>query len=307
MKITKTNLYKEKNNNIINIMEKINFASLDNKGLIKNPGIELKDRAGVYIYQLVQDKNKIYIGSSYNIRKRIVQHRQFINNRFNLCPKFYNSVRKHGWSNFQLGVIEYIDLSILNPQSKKEMKKAILLREQYYLDNINPTLNVCKIAGSMLGYKHTEEVRKIMGLQRRGKSINWSKKDLSYFVSNVTKNNLSLSARNGIKVKVFDINNNLIKIFPTISSAALYYDIDHNTLSKNIKLGYKINDLRFEYELKDVRVWVFDKERNVIGVFPTANKTAEFCGTSHVAIGRYLKSGKLWKDKYYFSRTLYLT
>jgi hypothetical protein len=145
-----------------------------------------------------------------------------------------------------------------------------------------------------------------MGLQRIGKSINWKKKDLSYFISDVTKNNLSLSARNGIKVKVFDLNNNLLKVFPTITSAAQYYDIDRSALSKNIKLGYKRNNLRFEAELKDVRVWVFNKERDMIGVFPTANKAGEFCGTSPVALGRYLKSGKLWKDKYYFLRTSHL-
>lgn len=290
----------------INNMEKINFTSLDNKGFIIKPDIDLKDKAGVYIYQLLPDKSKIYIGSSYNVRERIIQHRQFINNGLKLCPKFYNSVRKHGWSNFQLGVLEYIDIPELYLYNKKEMKKIILSREQYYLDNMNPSLNLCKVAGSTLGYKHTEEKRKLMGLQRRGKNINWKKKDLSYFISDVTKNNLSLSARNGVKVKVFDKNNNLIKIFPTITNAAQYYDIDHSALSKNIKLGYKRDNLRFEAELKDVRVWVFNKERDMIGVFPTANKAAEFCGTSHVAIARYLKSGKLWKDKYFFSRTSYL-
>lgn len=284
-------------------MERINFASLDNKGFMVKPGIELENKAGVYIYQLLSDKSKIYIGSSYNVRDRVIQHRQFVNNGLKLCPKFYNSVSKHGWSNFQLGILEYIDISKLDTYNKREIRKTILLREQYYLDNINPTLNVCKIAGSTLGYKHTEEIRKLMGLQRRGKSINWKKKNLSYLISDVTKNNLSLSARNGIKIKVFDLNNNLINIFPTITSAAEYYDIDHSALSKNIKLGYKRDNLRFEAELKDVRVWVFNKERDMIGIFPTANKAAEFCGTSHVAVGRYLKSGKLWKDKYYFSRT----
>jgi hypothetical protein len=90
MKTTEKNLYKENN------MEKINFAPLDNKGFIIKPNAELENKAGVYIYQLLLDKSKIYIGSSYNVRGRIIQHRQFINNGFKLCPVFYNSVRKHG-------------------------------------------------------------------------------------------------------------------------------------------------------------------------------------------------------------------
>jgi hypothetical protein len=98
-----------------------------------------------------------------------------------------------------------------------------------------------------------------MGLQRRGKNINRSRKD--YLVSSITKNNLSLSSKNGIKVKVFD-DNNIVNIFPTITSAAKYYGLSNCTLSKYIKLGYSIDNLRFEGEVKYVRVWVYDKKKN---------------------------------------------
>lgn len=83
----------------------------------------------------------------------------------------------------------------------------------------------------MLGYKHTEEMRKTMGLQRRGISINsWRK---NYIVSNATRNSISLGA-NGIEVKVFNECNNIINIFPTITSAAKHYDLRRNTLSRYI-------------------------------------------------------------------------
>lgn len=115
-------------------------------------------------------------------------------------------------------------------------------------------------------------MRIIMGLQRRGKNINRSRKD--YLVSSITKNNLSLSSKNGIKVKVFD-DNNIVNIFPTITSAAKYYGLSNCTLSKYIKLGYSIDNLRFEGEVKYVRVWVYDKKKwSIIGVFSTANKAA---------------------------------
>lgn len=166
---------------------------------------------------------------------------------------------------------------------------------------MNPTLNILKIAGSNLGYKHTEKMRRIMGLLRIGKILNWSRKD--YVVSSITKNNLSLSSKNGIKVKVFDDNNNIVNIFPTFASAAKYYDLSSCTLSKYIKLGYSIDNLRFEGEVKDVRVWVYDKKWTIIGVFSTANKAAEFCGIYHTVLHCYLKSGKLFNNKYYFKRT----
>jgi hypothetical protein len=61
--------------------------------------------------------------------------------------------------------------------------------------------------------------------------------------------------------------------------------------------------LWFESEIKDLRVWIFAKEGNMVSVFSTTNKAAEFCGISPVDLGRHLKSGKLWNNKYYFSKT----
>lgn len=106
----------------------------------------------------------------------------------------------------------------------------------------------------MLGYKHTQEMRRTMSIERRGKNTNLSKKDLSYNTSKETRDSLSLRARHGINVKVFDDKNNLVNIFPTIASAAKYYDLDHNTISRYIKSGNIINNYRFIGELKDVRI-----------------------------------------------------
>lgn len=221
------------------------------------------------------DKSIIYIGSTNNIAKRINEHRRSAN-KGEICYDFYICVREHGWYNLRLGILEYINLDELK-MDECEIKRAIFDREQYYLNMMNPTLNKLKIAGSSLGYKHTKETRRIMSLKRRGK--------------------------NGIKVKVFDDNNNIVNIFPTIASAAKHYALSSSTLSKYIKLGYSIDNLRFEGEVKDVRVWVYDKKYSIIDVFSTANKADEFCGIYHTVLYRYLKSGKLFNNKYYFKRT----
>jgi group I intron endonuclease len=52
---------------------------------------------------------------------------------------------KYGYSGFKLEIIEYCN------------KDDLLNREQYYMDLLKPKYNVYKIAGSSLGYKHTEE------------------------------------------------------------------------------------------------------------------------------------------------------
>jgi group I intron endonuclease len=301
-----TSLKQELNidNNVIDL-EAVNWFTLSKNGKIIVPfmGKKPRKKAAVYIYQNILDKDKIYIGSSANVARRLIQHKYSFNKNIKNCPKFYNCVNKYGWNNFRVGILEYLNLSNVNTGviSKALLKKSLLEREQFYLDVINPTLNINKIAGSTLGFKHSEETRLVMGLQRRGKSINWLIQDLSYIVSEEMINKLSLRARHGVIVKVLDKDNIIINTFPTIVSAAKFYNLDHNTISKYIKNGSSYKDLRFLAEFKYVRVWVFDKECKIVDVFSNAQKAAKFCNTNHTTLRRYLKSGKLWKNKYYFS------
>lgn len=57
----------------------------------------------------------------------------------------HKSLLKYGYSNFSVEILEYCDPS------------EAILREQYYIDLLNPEYNILKIAGSLLGFKHSEE------------------------------------------------------------------------------------------------------------------------------------------------------
>ena len=57
-----------------------------------------------------------------------------------ICKSFL----KNGYSRFTLEILEYCDPS------------EAVLREQYYIDLLNPDYNILKFAGSTLGYKHSE-------------------------------------------------------------------------------------------------------------------------------------------------------
>lgn len=54
---------------------------------------------------------------------------------------------KYGYSSFKLEIIEYC-----------APEKAII-REQYYLDLLQPEYNILKKAGSLLGFKHSKETK----------------------------------------------------------------------------------------------------------------------------------------------------
>ena len=94
-------------------------------------------------------------------------------------------------------------------------------------------------------------------------------------------------------VNVFYLNNNFLKEYLTITSAANDYNVDRYTLSKCIKTGNLIQNHYFKAQLKNVNVSIYDKLHNLIKVCTTANKVVKFCQTSHTAIGRYIKPGKL--------------
>ena len=57
----------------------------------------------------------------------------------------HKALLKYGYSRFSLDILEYCDTSIL------------IQREQYYIDLLKPEYNILQVAGSLLGYKHTEE------------------------------------------------------------------------------------------------------------------------------------------------------
>lgn len=148
-------------NNLSNISQiNVSWTILNKKGLTN---INLNNKAAIYIYQH-KNKSQIYVGSASKLSRRIGQHRSCVKNGRKSCPKFYNSIRKHGWDNFRLGII-YIDISGVNTRDKHGIRKFILKREQYYLDILKPNLNIRRAVGSTLGYKHSKKMlKKNMGL-----------------------------------------------------------------------------------------------------------------------------------------------
>jgi len=66
-----------------------------------------------------------------------------------------------------LGVLEYIDLSQI--ADSKDKKLIILDKEQYYLNILNPFLNLYKKANSSLGAKRSPNFSIKASKIRRGK------------------------------------------------------------------------------------------------------------------------------------------
>jgi len=102
-----------------------------------------KGKAGVYRW--INKKNgKTYIGSAVNLARRFylyynLEHLSKNNMTIN------RALLKYGHSNFSLEILEYCEA------------KNTTIREQHYMDICKPEYNILKIAGSSLGFKHSEE------------------------------------------------------------------------------------------------------------------------------------------------------
>lgn len=97
------------------------------------------------IYQIRNSiTNKFYIGSSINYNYRWKGHKSKLNLNQHQNPHLQSSWNKYGAKSFEFRIIEVVE------QAK------LIEREQFWIDWLKPEYNICKIAGSPLGIKHTE-------------------------------------------------------------------------------------------------------------------------------------------------------
>ena len=98
------------------------------------------------IYKITNTiNNKFYIGSAVDLKERKYEHFRKLskNNHCNILLQ--NSFNKYKKEFFIFDVLELCD------------KKDLIIKEQFYLDTLNPVFNICKIAGNKLGVKHKEK------------------------------------------------------------------------------------------------------------------------------------------------------
>lgn len=102
---------------------------------------------GIYMIQSIIKPERIYIGSAVSISSRWRQHLNRLSRGVHHSLKLQRHYNKYG--------INDLIFTILKECSKEELIRY----EQSYIDTLNPYFNGCKIAGSTLGYKHTEQFK----------------------------------------------------------------------------------------------------------------------------------------------------
>jgi group I intron endonuclease len=238
-------------------------ADLDKKIII----LENKDKAGVdqFLNLLTGDS---YIGSSTNLSRRLKQYYTygFISNPARSKSIIYSSILKNGYSNFSLIILEYCKI------------KDTINREQFYIDVINPTMNILQVAGNSLGFKHTKEALTKMKEAKKDKTLSIQTKAkisaalLGKLVSAETKALISLS-KSGKNHPLYGKSRSIDtrdKISITSGTAIYVYSSDKSTL---------------------------------INTFSSFRKAAVFFNCNHITIKNYCSNERLFQDKWILSRS----
>lgn len=120
------------------------------------------------IYKITHVKSgRFYIGSAKSIKARWSTHRQdLLKNKHH--SKYLQAIyNKYGKDSIIYEIIEHCELN------------ELLIREQHYIDTLQPTLNMVKTAGSPKGYKHSEEVKIKQAERQRGRKVTFSEEALA--------------------------------------------------------------------------------------------------------------------------------
>jgi len=133
-------------------------ALLSKDSIIK----DYKNVSGIYLlHNSVNGKQ--YIGSGQNLSARLSSY--YYPSKLLDKRHIFNSILKYGHDNFSVVILEILGYK------DSTVKANLTMKEQYYIDLYKPILNINTIAGSTLGFKHTDETKKIIAEFRKGKSL----------------------------------------------------------------------------------------------------------------------------------------
>lgn len=258
---------------------------------------ENKGKSGIYKWNNLIT-NESYIGSTVNLGNRLKFYYYSSNLKRVLNKEssiIYNAILKYNLSNFSLEILEYC---------KKEF---IIEREQYYMNIFNPEYNILKKAGSRLGHKLSEETKNKLSTALRGRKLSVNLNSSSKFnlnsikkITDLTK--LKLSSRSqGITVKIYDkFSNILINEFPSLNSAAKFMNVHPTTISRIFNRGISYNNYIYKFEIKNLKIFVYDINNKLINILVNKKEASKVYNIPKTTLHNYIKSGKLFKEKYYF-------
>jgi group I intron endonuclease len=118
--------------------------------------------SGIYSIQSKCKPDRIYIGSATNMTDRWSDHLWKLNKQIHENPKIQRHYNKYGKDDLVFRMIEPC------------LPQFLIIQEQEYIKKLKPYFNICKIAGSHLGCKRSEESKLRMSIAQKKRKIKHS-------------------------------------------------------------------------------------------------------------------------------------
>lgn len=273
--VSQEGIYSNKSKDYFTVVHKISRVCYSSKSSVNYTNADTqkksilndnKGKAGVYRWKNI-DSGKMYVGSSVDLYRRFLQYYniKYIT-RVSKSSLISRALLKHGYSKFELDILEICDPSI------------VIEREQYYIDILKPDYNILQVAGSLFGYKHTEE-------------------------SLAKMKQIALNRSDETKAK--------------LREAALGKTYNHTEETKmklrNAILGKKhteetreklriIHSNRVKHPVPGIKIKVNDTQTKKVFLYDSLRFAATKLNSNHKTISNYLQNGKLLHDRYKLSK-----
>ena len=298
------------NNNLLTIKPKHKFSQLHKLELanLKSTPVSLlyslsKDRkvflkefnnkSGIYL--LHNNVNgKSYVGSGIDLRKRLSTY--YFPSRLMDGRHISNSLLKYGHVSFSVVILDV--LGITGSCNKIEL----INKEQEYLNLYKPILNLNPLAGSSMGFKHSEESKRLIPEFRKGKPLSSeTKKRLSELFSGElnpfwSKRHSPETLEKMIKSKLGVLNPMFKKEKSKEFIEQMYKD---KTGSNNPMFGKPKSEETLAKMRK--KVYVYDSNKEFIRCYAGVILAVKDLHIAAGTIKKYLDTDKLFKDKYFYS------
>lgn len=163
-------------------------------------------KAGIYQIRNVLN-DKIYIGSSKNIKLRKNMHLSELRRSVHGNPHLQRSFNKYGENSFIFETLFTCS------------EKDLIRLEQYHIDNYKPEYNICTVAGTTIGTKKSDAARKAQSDRMMGNTL--------YKQFYAHKRNAKKIVLKTIKPLVCQINIDTFEIiakFSTVKEASEYFN-----------------------------------------------------------------------------------
>lgn len=127
------------------------------------------------IYQITNLHNgKSYVGSAVRFHSRWRLHKTQLSK-----GKHHSKVMQRAWDKYGEAAFEFKKLLVC-------AKADLLWFEQRAIDVLKPTYNICKVAGSVLGYRHTDEAKAAAAERATGNTNRRGRKESSEYCERVS-------------------------------------------------------------------------------------------------------------------------